>query len=222
MSVFDKVTQDFGSIKYMQSKQASVLRDIIIENGSRDLLEIGFFMGKSSAYMGAILEDRDPERRDGAKLVTIDLASARDRSPNITELLAKLDLGHRVEPIFAHRSATWEMQKMLSMSPRPQFDFCYYDGGHVWDSTGFGVVLVHMLLKPGGLLLLDDMDWTMAKSDHYKANPKELLRYSSDESSTPAVRRTWDLILPHLGFEHVREISDFGRSHRWGLARKVR
>ncbi len=211
MGKFEEVTTKFGDIQYMRADQAEVLRSLIQQEDAKEILEVGFFKGKSSAYIAAILEDRGAGR-----LVTIDMANAAQRKPNIHQLLEKSGLTHRVEARFAFRSYTWELQKLISTEPRPQFDLCYFDGGHHWDGTGFGVVLVDMLLKPGGLLLLDDMDWSVRKSQHYSRNPDLAAKYSEDEAAAPTVRRTWDLILPHLGYEHVREIPELG----WAIARK--
>jgi predicted O-methyltransferase YrrM len=216
MTKFDEITDKFDAVKYMRAKQAVALRELISAEDVRNVLEVGFYKGKSSAYIGAILEDRDPNRTQGGRLVTIDRANALERTPNIHDLLEQAGLAHRVEPRFAFRSFTWELQKLIAQEPRPRFDLCYFDGGHTWDDTGFGVLLVDMLLKPGGLLLLDDVDWSISRSEYYRKNPKLASAFSVDEAAAPAVRQVWNLILPHLGYSHVREYSDLG----WALARK--
>ncbi len=117
---------------------------------------------------------------------------------------------------YCKRSYTWELQRLISAKDRPQFDFCYFDGGHTWDLTGFGVLLVDMLLRPGGVILLDDMDWSIARSPHYKRNEHLTKRYDQDEVDSKPVRLVWDTILKHLGYEHIREYPE----QKWGLARK--
>ena len=50
------------------------------------------------------------EERGKGHLTTIDLAATtHTRSPTIFELLRKLNLEHRVTPVLAHRSYTWEL-----------------------------------------------------------------------------------------------------------------
>ncbi len=120
---------------------------------------MGFLHGKSSAYLAAILEDLGR-----GHLTTIDRKAAQEFEPNIFNTLERVGLSHRVTPIFAHRSHTWELCKMIQSGQGPRFDFCYFDGGHTWDVTGFGFVLVDLLLKPGGWILFDDLDWTIAHS----------------------------------------------------------
>ncbi len=215
MSVFDLITRDYRHIPYMDGRRAAVLREIITTSGARDILEIGFYQGKSSLYIGAILEDLGGPDSPG-RLVTIDKATARKHEPNILDLLEQTGLGHRVEPRFAHRSYTWEMQRMIAEQPRPQFDLCYFDGGHQWDGTGFGVLLVDMLLKPGGILVLDDMNWSLERSAYHRARPGSVAGFSPDERAAQTVRLVWRTILPHLGYEHVREYPALD----WGVARK--
>ena len=53
-------------------------------------------------------------------------------------------------------------------------------------------------------LVLDDMNWSVKSSVHYRRNPKLTARYSPDEAATPTVRRTWDTILPHPGYDRLR------------------
>ena len=104
MDNFEKVRSSFGNLEYMRHPQAKLLRDLIIKQDARDVLEIGFFHGKSSAYFASILEDLGR-----GHLVTLDRDTARKRKPNIEQVLSILDLAHRVTPIYAHRSYTWEL-----------------------------------------------------------------------------------------------------------------
>lgn len=211
MSKFDEVTKRFGAVKHMGVREASVLRDLITESGAENLLECGFMHGKSSVYMGAILDDLGR-----GKLTTIDRTLSRDLSPNIDGMLADIGLAHRVDPIFVKRSYTWEMKKMLAAEPRPVFDFCYFDGSHVWDSTGFGVVLAGLLLAPGSYLVLDDLNWSLATSPSLKDAPHIRENFTDDEREAQSVRLVWDLLIPEIGFEKVREDTALA----WGIARK--
>lgn len=212
MDHFESVKSSFDDLPYMRHPQAKLMRDLVIERDARDILEIGFFHGKSSAYFAAILEDLGR-----GHLVTIDHESARQREPNIEQVLSVLDLAHRVTPIYAERSYTWEMAKMIRARPRPQFDLCYFDGGHTWDGTGFGFVLVDMLLRPGGWIVFDDVPWTIeAATRHRTKVPRYWRNVSPDERSAPAVQLVFDLLVPHLGYTD-RAVINRGR---WGLARK--
>ena len=104
---------------------------------------------------------------------------------------------------------------MLRQSPRPQFDFCYFDGGHVWDSTGFGFFLVDMLLKPGGWIVFDDLDWTLkASSKDESGAAYRLKQYGPEEFVAPGVRMVFETLVPERGY------TDLSQKGGWGFARK--
>ena len=212
MDNIELVRETFGDLEYMHHPDAMFMRDFIVRHDSRDILEIGFFHGKSSAYFAAILEDLGR-----GHLVTIDRETAREREPNIEHVLSTLDLTHRVTPIYSERSYTWEMAKMIRTKPRPQFDLCYFDGDHLWDGTGFGFMLVDMLLRPGGWIIFDDLKWTIdAAVKNRQKIPKMWQACSKDEKAAAAVRMVFDLLVPHLGYTEMTT----AKSGWWGIARK--
>lgn len=212
MDNFEKVRESFDDLEYMRHAQAMIVRDLIKKHDAQDILEIGFYKGKSSAYFAAILEDLGR-----GHLVTIDLRSARRRTPDIRRVLRKLELMHRVTPIYAHRSYTWELAKMIQAETGPRFDLCYFDGGHHWDGTGFGFVLVDILLRPGGWIVFDDIPWTMeAAAKKRKRMPKQYRRYGEIERNTPAVKLVFDLLVPRFGYTDLRIVNN----GQWGIARK--
>jgi predicted O-methyltransferase YrrM len=212
MTNFELVNEKLRNLQYMRESQAVIMRDFIHEHDVRSILEIGFYKGKSTAYFAAILEDLGE-----GHVVTIDKEFAQKYEPNISETLDSVGLSHRVTSIFAHRSHTWELGKLASEAPKQQFDMCYFDGGHTWDVTGFGFVLVDMLLRPGGWIVFDDLDWTITKS--LKRNPsraKSYRNYSQDEKDACGVRMVFELLAPSFGYKDLRE----DRTAGWGFARK--
>jgi len=216
MNKFDECTQKYEKLPYMNRARALYMRDFIKRSDISNILEIGFFHGKSSAYFAAILEDQG-----SGHLTTIDMNNAKNRNPNIFDVIQSLNLSHRVTPLFAQRSHTWELAKLIQMNPRPQFDFCYFDGGHTWDVTGFGFLLVDMLLKPGAWIAFDDMDWTISKSIIHNLDIRPKLEetyknYSLDEKESTGVRMVYELIGPHLNYTNFFEEKKFG----WGFAQK--
>ncbi|PZQ51294.1 MAG: hypothetical protein DI556_03740 [Rhodovulum sulfidophilum] len=212
MSHFDRVTEVWGALRYMDEPRARFMRDIIDRENCEDLLEIGFWKGKSSAYFAAILEDRGR-----GHLTTIDRKKGGDFQPRIEEVLTKVGLAHRVTPIHAHRSYSWILARMLEKQPRPVFDFCYFDGGHTWDNTALGLLLVEMLLRPGGILVVDDLNWTIdASIARTPSLAKKYASYSPNERRAHPVKMAWDHIVPRLGFENLSVEPAF----HWGIARK--
>ena len=185
------------------------LREFIVKRDLRDLLEIGFYQGKSSAYIAAILEDRGGP----GHLTTFDRMSAKEKTPGIDDLLGELGLSHRVTASFAERSYTWELGRMIKDGQRELYDFCYFDGGHTWDYTGFGFLLADMLLKPGGWIIFDDLDWTLDSSEPGQFGKSGHDVFGADELSTATVRMVFDTIVPYMGYGSLSEKKKF----HWGI-----
>ena len=209
--MIQEVTQTFRDLPYMSEAQARLLAGIIAENDVRDVLELGTYHGKGAAYLGAILDDLGRGR-----VVTLDRAACLDLSPNIHEVIERLELGHRVQVRLHPRSFTITLMEMLRAGERACFDLVYLDGGHNWDTAGFCFLLTDMLLRPGGLILFDDLDWTIA--GHLRAHPEDARRFRhhpQDEVEMKQVRQVFELLVPERGYAVLREPRP-----GWGLARK--
>jgi predicted O-methyltransferase YrrM len=149
----DEIKQHVQGIPYMDADRAKVITDIILENRFQSLLELGFRHGVSTCYMAGALDELG-----SGNITTIDLVGAREINPNIDQMLDKVGLAKYVTVFYEPTSYIWRMMKMLEESPLPRFDFCYVDGAHDWYTSGFAFFLVDRLLKPGGLIIFDDLD----------------------------------------------------------------
>jgi predicted O-methyltransferase YrrM len=205
------VDEQFGGLPYMTTRQALYLGRLVQREGLSSLLELGTFHGKSTAYMAAVLEAIGQ-----GTLVTIDRVDAEAKSPNVYQILGVLDLSHRVQVYLEQRSLTWRLMRLLEQHESPCFDFCYFDAGHSWDVTGFAFFLVDRLLKPGGWVIFDDLDWTyerMIKPD--EPLPDFLSRMPEEELRTAQIGKVWDLLVARsTGYETHEVIGS------WGVARK--
>lgn len=90
---------------------------------------------------------------------------------------------------------------------------CGIDGGHTWDVTGFGVVLADMLMRPGGWIILDDLEWTISSSAGFRDRETA---HSQEERDANDVRMVWEIIVPQLG--HTRGFEE--RLFHRGIAQK--
>jgi predicted O-methyltransferase YrrM len=204
---FEDLDPIVAGTKFMSSTQGRIAYEFIVGQKLRRVLELGFAHGKSTCYLAAAVD----ELGDDGHVLTVDRADALDREPNIHELLDRCGLRHRVTPVIAETSYTWELMKLLDRDPQPRFDFAYIDAGHTWDVTGFGFFLVDRLLAPGGWILFDDLDWTLASSPTMRER-----RIPEEQRSTPQVRKVFELLVQtHPGYVEVHERDD------WGWARKA-
>lgn len=206
---FDDVDAAVAGVQYMKTAQGRQVYDLLIEHKLSRVLELGFAHGKSTCYLAAAVD----ELPDG-HVLTMDKPSALQRSPNIHQLLEKVGLAERVTPVFCETSYTWELMKLLEQDPQPQFDFAYIDGGHTWDVTGFGFFLVDRLLAPGGWMLFDDLNWTIAKSEGLRS-ASWAQKLPEEQRVTPQVRKVFELLVQtHPDYDEVYE------KDGWGWARK--
>lgn len=198
-----------GDTPHMHLAQAERLTDFIAEKGIREVLELGFAHGVSTCYMAAALS-----HLGGGHILTIDREAARERSPNIEQLLEQLGERDRVTVSYEPSSYTWRLMKMLEEDPRPRFDFCYLDGAHTWAVDGFAFLLVDRLLKPGGWIIFDDLNWSHDRSPML-ANSELLNEIPAEERSTPQVRKVYELLVkPHPAYHNFME------DHGWAYAQK--
>jgi predicted O-methyltransferase YrrM len=191
-------------VPHMTLEQADRMRRLIVEERLNDILELGFFHGVSTCYMAHALAEIG-----GGRITTIDLESARDLVPGIETLLEKVGQRDRVDVHYEPTSYTWRLMKMLEEDPSPRFDLCYLDGAHNWFVDGFAFFLVDRLLKPGGWIVFDDLDWTYAKSPALR-DTDMVRNMPADERETPQVRKVYELLAkPHPDYHHFREERDW-------------
>lgn len=206
----EEVRDLLGTLPYMRLERGRMVHQLIITHNLRNCLELGFYHGVSSAYIAGALHELG-----GGKLVTIDLERARHLTPNIEDVLNKTRLARFVDYFFEPTSYHWRLMKLLEAGLQETLDFCYIDGGHTWSSTGFAFCLVARLLKPGGWIIFDDLDWTYATSPAL-SNRSRVQHLSDEERTTPQVRKVYDLLV-----KTDSSFCDFVDDGRWAFARKA-
>lgn len=208
---FDTVLQHLENVPHIPPERARLLYEFILRHKPQHILELGFAHGASAAYMAAALQENGSGR-----ITTIDSVVAKDRDPDIHTTLERTGLTSFVEPVFAQRSYTWELMKLIEAHTEegrtePQFDFVFIDGGHTWDSDGFSFLLADRLLRPGGWVLFDDVLWTPAAcngEEWVEALPEE-------ERGVAHVEKIYNLlVVPHPDYDN------FEFDGTWAWARK--
>lgn len=199
-----------GQYPYMSYKQAETISAFIDEENISSVLELGFRHGVSTCYMAACLAKKD------GRIESIDLLSALKVNPTAASLLEKLDLRHVVRLYYEPTSYTWRLMRMLEEDPKPRFDLCYIDGAHDWFVDGLAFFLVDKLLKPGGWIIFDDVDWTFASSPSL-ADSEYVKRMPKEEKETAQIRKVYDLLVrthPSYG--------NFKIERGWAYAQKIK
>jgi predicted O-methyltransferase YrrM len=140
------------------------------------------------------------------------MESALSRVPNVIELSKNLGLDKYIYPDFRDRSYVWALTELVHIGER--FDFVYIDGAHSLEVDGFAFFLVDQILRPGGTIIFDDIDWSYATSPSLKNSP-EIRKLPVDMQDTPQMR----VVFERLVATHPRYTSTF-ISKGWGWARK--
>jgi predicted O-methyltransferase YrrM len=216
---FEEVAAQIEGIPFMSPALGRRVYDHILAARPEQVLELGTAHGVSAAYMSAALE-----ANGGGHLTTVDHGGAAyDPSPE--EVLAGAGLEHRVTIVREHSSYNWFLKQEVERASdaagncTPVYDFCYLDGSKNLNVDGLAVVLIEKLLRPGGWLLMDDLEWT------YEHNPwlvptgdgNPLGPLSDSERTEPHLRAVFELIVSqHPSFTR------FAREDEWyGWAQKA-
>ena len=205
----DEIAEILGNTPHMSLAKARQITQFIKNHDVKDILELGFLHGVSTCYMAGALD-----QKGGGSIVSIDLHLVRGLKPNIEELIGRLGYDNIVSYYFEPTSYTWRMMKMLEESATPRFDLCYADGPHNWFVDGFAFFLADRLLREGGWIIFDDIDWTydtsptLSQTDRVKSMPV-------DERRTPQIRKVYELLVkthPAYGDFMIRD--DWAYAHK--------
>jgi predicted O-methyltransferase YrrM len=213
---FEAVAEAVRGVRNMSPEQGRVIYDHIRQTRPEQILELGTSFGVSAAYIAAALDENG-----SGHVTTVDHIGSN--SPD--------DVLQRVGPAVAARITTvriedssyvwWLKRQVERQSDRdgnctPLYDLCYLDGAHNLSIDGLSVVLIEKLLRPGGWLVLDDLEWTY-RDDPYGLRERGVYFPLSDsERREPHVRSVFELIVKqHRAFTEFRE-----QDASWAWARK--
>jgi predicted O-methyltransferase YrrM len=128
------------------------LANLVRSERPRATLEVGMAWGRSTLFiLGALFENGDEFSRH----VVMDPYQSKDFGNAALVSLRDLGIADRVE-FYEDPS-----QLALPALARRQrlFDFAFIDGYHQFDSALVDLFYVDSMLKPGGMVVIDDMDW---------------------------------------------------------------
>lgn len=209
---FHDVADAIVGVPFIDRWHGRALYDHVRQSGARDVLELGTAHGASVSYLAAAVA-----ANGGGSVTTVD--RYHFASPTPEETLQRAGLLDAVELVrIEYSSYSWWLKNAIQARSdgagncEAAYDLCLLDGSHDWHIDGLSVLLVERLLRPGGWLALDDLDWSYARSGVQR--PPNL---SEEEIATPHVQEIFDVLLrPHPAFTQFRVDHE-----TWGWAQKV-
>lgn len=200
----------------MTIERAELLRKVILENKFKNLCELGFLHGKSSIYIGAILEEQG-----FGKLTTFDIIKKnKKRIPEIHDLIREFSLENYIEVIESSEGYLWDLFTLIDNKSK-RFDFCYIDGEHTYESTALAFYLIDNLMEENGIILFDDYEWSIEKA--IKDNPKRLEKYphwlftTNKQKRSLSVKMICDTLVPLNNYE----LLDIPHNFDWKFFKKI-
>jgi predicted O-methyltransferase YrrM len=212
---FDEIAAAVAGVPFMSPELGRRVYEHIRRTRPERALELGTAHGVSAAYIAAAME-----ANGRGALTTVDHGGASFEQPAPAELLGRTGLAHRVTIVREHSTYNWWLADQVrahsdaSGNVDPQIDFCYLDGAKNLNVDGLAVVLVEKLLRPGGWLLMDDLEWTyrdnrwiVPSGDGHPIGP-----LSEAELTEPHLSRVFELIVAgHPSFTQlIREDAWYG------------
>lgn len=214
---FEAVARAISGVPFMSPGEGRLIYDHVRETRPDQVLELGTGHGVSAAYIAAALQ-----ANGRGHLTSVESSGVKFDEPTPAQLLQRAGLSHRVSFDRSYSTYTWFLKEQIAARSdgmgncEPLYDFCYLDGAKEWTIDGLAVFLIEKLLRPGGWLLMDDLDWTFSSVEGDSIGIITVARMSERERESPHIRAVFDLIVKqHPSFTRMR-IQDGW----WGWAQK--
>ena len=212
--LLDRQTEINQLIVLLAEDTLREIYECIVATRAKDCLELGTGFGATACVMAAAIDEFG-----GGTVTTVD---HMDRQPvGVAQLAQITGMTRYLRPVVIERGYNWFLLQMLrehtdSARCEPCFDFCYLDGAHEWEPDALAALLMPRLLRPGGWLMLDDLNYRFRGTE---TGPKATrAHWSNEELDTAHVGMVFDLLVKtHPELEHFM-LSNTGHI---GWARKT-
>jgi predicted O-methyltransferase YrrM len=132
------------------------IADLVRSERPHAALEIGMAWGLSTLFiLKALLENGDEFRPH----VVIDPGQSRLYSNAANRSLRDLGIADLVE--FHEEPSELALPQLVRENR--QFDLAFIDGSHQFDHVFVDLSFVHLLLRPGGVVIFDDANWSAVR-----------------------------------------------------------
>ena len=124
------------------------------------------------------------------------------------ESLADKDLDVRLTPNsdLIYDSYNWSLAQCLMEGL--SYDMVFIDGAHTWHHDGMAFMLADKMLRPGGIMVFDDVDWALAISKTMRPCVYEEIteQYTEDQIVALQIKMIIELLVkPDPRYEEIIE-----------------
>lgn len=113
-------------------------------------------------------------------------------------------------------SYSWNLARLLQEEKK--FDLVYLDGAHTFMHDAIAVCLLKEMLVYGGYLILDDLNWSLAKSPTCNPNvkPEIVDYYTQEQIDTCQIQMVKDIFL-----DTDKRYEEIGESKRKSIFKRI-
>lgn len=181
-------------VPWSQPVACHFLFDLALAFDRPQVLEVSCGYGKSTAYLAAAVRCGD------GRLYTVDHERRAWQGRTAADLVEAVDAADWCDITFGI-DARWYLLDLLTGRPGPWVDLAFVDASHAVEIDSFVALAAWTHLKPGGVLVFDDLDWTAEQ--HAQA---------ASGRSRPATRHV------RVIYDYVRRLPDVDQAIEWGGA----
>jgi predicted O-methyltransferase YrrM len=183
-----------------------LLFDLAASFPQPQILEVSCGYGKATAYLAAAA------RVGGGLVRCVDIERPQWQGRTVEQLLAAVDALDSCQVTLAC-DARWYLLDLLSRLPDEWIHLAYIDASHTVEIDAFVALAAWTHLRPGGILVFDDLDWIPGRHG-----------LSGSVYSRPAsshVRALYDYVRGLPGVDEAREWDRDSVEWPLGLVRKL-
>jgi predicted O-methyltransferase YrrM len=192
-------------VPWSDPRACHLLFDLAASFERPQILEVACGFGKATAYLAGAARLRD------GRVFAVDHQQPEWQGRSAADLVEAAGAGEWCE-LTVETDARWYLLDLLSRRPGEWIDLAFVDASHSVDVDAFVALAAWVHLRPGGVLVFDDLDWTA--EEHGPAD------WPFDRRSVRHVRAIYDYVRGLPGVDEAVEWGGAELAWPWGLLRK--
>lgn len=151
-----RLNEIVGDIPYTHQHVCNLLYRLILLLNHQNIIEISCGYGKATAYLSAAAKECR------GNVFSVDVSAPTWNGNTVKDILKTLELQH-ICNVELNCDARWYLLDLFSTKPGCWIDLAYIDSSHTVEVDSFVALSVWTHLRPGGIIIFDDLDWIPAE-----------------------------------------------------------